>query len=60
MRTIGYRYDSTDILDGSNKTKNEVAKVHKDLIPFDDLPLEEKIKDNLQITKEIVNILRNS
>ena len=60
MRTIGYRCDSTGILDGSNKTKNVVAKVHKDLIPFDGLPLEEKIKDNLQITKEIVNILRNS
>lgn len=68
MRTIGYRYDSTGIVDDANKlksenekkdTKNDIAKVHKDLVPFNNLPLEEKIKDNLQITDEIVNILKN-
>ncbi len=56
-RTLGYKFDSTGIC--ANKTKNDIAKVHKYLVPFADLPLKEKIKDNLQITEEIADILKN-
>ena len=34
------------------------ARIHNDLVPFDDLPLEEKIKDNLELTDEVVSVLR--
>lgn len=58
MRTIGYRYDSSGLLTNSDKTKDGIAKVHKDLVFFEELPLKEKIKDNLQLTDEIIRVLR--
>jgi hypothetical protein len=45
--------------DNSDKDSRAVTKVHPDLVPFDDLPPEEKEKDILELTPPIVTILRN-
>lgn len=40
------------------KTIRSSAKIHNDLVPYDKLPLEEKIKDNLELTDKVVDELR--
>ena len=34
--------------------------IHNDLVPFDELLLEDKIKDNLELTDEVVEVLRKA
>ena len=60
MRTLGYRLaDPAVFSDGKpDKAARMTALVHPDLIDFRDLPEEEKRKDGLVLTKEIVDILK--
>jgi hypothetical protein len=41
-----------------SKQMRTIAKVHNDLIPYDDLSEEEQNKDALKLTGEIVKILK--
>lgn len=41
------------------KTIRNSAKIHNDLIPFDELSLTDKIKDNLELTEEVVDALKS-
>lgn len=61
MRTLGYRLaDPAAFKDGKpDKAERMTALVHQDLIDFQDLPEEEKKKDGLVLTKEIVDILKS-
>ncbi len=60
-RTLGYRLaDPAVFRDGKpDRTTRQTARVHNFLIAFADLPEEEKKKDSLKLTEEIVEILRN-
>ena len=42
MRSEGYVYSGSQ----DKKTRNDLAKMHHCLVPFEDLPLEEQIKDD--------------
>ena len=57
-RVTGYSKDSNQLLkDNDDKKVRALARVHKDLILFDDLPQKEKDKDALKLTDEIVKCL---
>ena len=61
MRTLGYRLCDAELLNENCEVDREVrtiAHVHKDLVPFDELDEEEQHKDALQLTPEIVEILK--
>lgn len=61
MRTLGYRLADPAVFSNGkpDKTARMAALVHPDLIDFRDLPEEEKRKDGLVLTKEIVDILKS-
>ena len=61
-RTLGYVLAPKELLDNKgnlDKKIRGIAKVHNDLIDYEELPEEEKKKDSLKLTKEIVNILKS-
>lgn len=60
-RTLGYVLADSALLDADgnlSKQMRTIAKVHNDLIPYDDLSEEEQNKDALKLTGEIVKILK--
>ena len=61
-RTMGYVLADEALLDEDGKLDKDLrlrAKVHSDLIPFEELSEENKMKDSLILTPEIVEILKN-
>ncbi|MCR4655125.1 MAG: hypothetical protein K5770_02680 [Lachnospiraceae bacterium] len=61
-RTLGYRKADSALLDSNgklDKTIRGIAKVHNDLVDFDELSKEEQDKDALKLTPEIVEILKS-
>lgn len=60
-RSLGYCLSSDDLLDANGKIDKKVrsiALVHNDLVAFDMLSKEEQQKDELELTPEIVDILK--
>lgn len=62
-RTLGYQFCSNQYLksklDGDDKkTIRQIAMIHPDLRNFEELPHEEQVKDSINITKEIVDLLK--
>ena len=61
-RTMGYVLADERVLDKNgelNRKTRSVAKVHNDLIDYSKLSTEEQHKDTLELTPEVVKILRN-
>ncbi len=60
-RTLGYRLADPEVFrDGKlDRTTRQTARVHNFLIDFKDLPEEEKKKDSLNLTEQIVELLRS-
>ncbi|MCR5734153.1 MAG: hypothetical protein K6G22_06055 [Lachnospiraceae bacterium] len=61
-RTLGYVKADDSLLDENGNLSKDIrstAKVHNDLILFDDLPKKEQEKDALTLTPEIVKILKS-
>ena len=58
-RTLGYVRAKSDIFRRKeiDKTLRGIAKIHGDLVNYDDLPEEVKEKDTLKLTPEIIEIL---
>ena len=59
--TLGYVRAPEVLLDSKREVKKDirtVAKVHHCLVSFDELSPEEKRKDSLTLTPEIVSILK--
>ena len=56
MRSLGYILsDKTSVDYGSLKGNDRlIAQVHNCLIPFEDLPQEEKDKDSIKLTEDVV------
>ena len=59
IRTLGYVRAKSDIFRRKeiDKTLRDIAKIHGDLVNYDDLPEEVKEKDTLKLTPEIIEIL---
>ena len=60
-RTLGYILARKDIFERAelDATLRGIAKIHCDLVNYDNLPQDEKKKDTLQLTSEVVDILRS-
>lgn len=58
MRSLGYILSSGTGVDYASLKGNErqIAKVHNCLIPFEDLPREEKDKDSIKMTEEVCRV----
>ncbi len=60
-RTVGYDYDAYGLLTKENKYDKKIrnlARVHQDLILYQDLELDVQLQDGLELTDEIVKILK--
>lgn len=61
-RTIGYRCAESDILNADGEVEKSVrfiAKVHHDLVTFDELKPKEQAKDGLKIDDKILEVLKS-
>ena len=60
-RTVGYDFDSYGLLTEDNRFDKKIrnlAKVHQDIRLYDDLEPDVKLQDGLELTDEIVRILK--